>query len=137
LGEAVIGLEYTAPGDTAYRTFKVNPRYVSDAALHIHWSKSGDADESGKTVRFRVRYKHFDGQDDDVVGSAELIFNDTYDDAGTTSRIVYRTTPLALPGVIAGNYMGVAIDVVAAGTTLASNPVIVSADLAYVAKVLQ
>lgn len=131
LNEVVIGLEFALADDVAYRLIKVQRTHVEggNASLHVHWTKSGDNDESGKNVKWRLRWHEFDGATQDVnVTPNEAFLIDTYEDAGTTSRIVYRTSSVDV--VLTPNYyLAIALDVDAAGTTLTSNPVCVSADL--------
>ena len=138
LGDALIGLEFSGPTDAAYRAFKISRSYTNDPKFHIHWTKSTDADESAKTVRWRIRYVVFNGSSQDVTAApVELTFDDVYDDDGTTSRIVYRSVSLAATGFTAGYYVGMVVDVVAGGTNLTGNPVLISADLTYDAYINQ
>lgn len=132
LGGSVLGLNYATVTDASYRVFKINPAYVGDASFHIHWTKSANPSEAGRVVRWRIRYTVFDGSSEDVgaVAAQELLFDDTYEDASTdATRIVHRTANVSAAGFMAGYYVGIRIDYVAANTTLLSSPVLVSADL--------
>ncbi len=134
---STMGLEYDNASDAAYRVMKIDYSFTgdgsgADASFHVHWTKAGNADESTKVVRWRISYTVFDGADDDInVSPTVLDLDDTYDDAGTTTRIVHRTANVAAPGFVAGQYLGVKLEYVAANTTLVSNPVVVSCDLLY------
>ena len=129
---SVMGLQYDQPAtDKAFRTMKIDECFVDNASFHIHWTKSGNGDELGSTVRWRVRYTIFDGEDEiALVTPTELLLNDTYEDDGTTTRITYRTADIPAPGLIAGYYIGACGDIDTAGTNL-SDPVLLSADLIY------
>lgn len=129
LDTVVLGLKFDLVTDVAYRILKIPNNFEGSPTFHVHWTKSSDADESGKTIRWRIRYTVFDGIDDEVSGSpTEAVLDDTYEDSGTTTRVVYRTADVEATGFQANYYCGIALDYVAAQTTLAS-PVVVSADL--------
>jgi hypothetical protein len=64
---------------------------VSAPAVHIHWTKTSDANEATKAVKWRVSYKVFSGGptaggagSDLTTADAVVEYEDTYDDAGTT-----------------------------------------------------
>lgn len=134
---AVVGsllvAQFTLNTDAAYRVFKIPSSFVSDPAFHVHWTKSSDADESTKEVRWRINYTVFDGNSVDVNVSPTVIdLDDTYDDAGTTTRIVHRTGNVVAVGFIANYYVGICVEAVTpAGTPIASEPALVSADLTF------
>jgi hypothetical protein len=133
----VMGLDYDNPTDAAYRIMKIDKTFVgdgsgADASFHVHWTKSGDADESGNTIRWRLSYTLFDGSSDDIVVAPTVVdFDDTYVDAGTTSKIVYRTPSVPATGLVPNYYMGIKLEYVPANTTLTSTPVCVSCDLLF------
>lgn len=130
----VMGLEYDNANDRAFRILKIDDNFVNDnATFHVHWTKSGDIDESGNGVRWRLSYTVFDGASDEValVTPTVIEWADTYIDSGTTSRIIYRTPDIAATGFVAGYYLGLVLEYVDSETTLTSNPVVVSADLLW------
>ena len=136
----VLGLHYDQPTDVAYRIIKVPNNLVVAgntaaveplASLHIHWTKSNDLAQSGATVRWRISYTVFNGYDDDVsVAPTVIDFDDTYDDAGTTTHIVHRTGNVDLVGLVPGYYIGFQLEYVTANTTLV-DPVCISADMLW------
>jgi len=127
----VMGLHFDLATESAYRVFKIPTAFTgADASFHIHWTKSANSNEAGKTVRWRLSYKVFDGRTQDITAAPTVLtFDDTYDDTGTTTRIVYRTSDVAAVGFTAGYYVGVMLEYVAANTTLVGGPVAVSVDL--------
>jgi hypothetical protein len=138
----VIGLHYDTPAtDTGHRIFKVQRNLVyqdvdiaTHTSFHIHWTKAVDTDQSGATVRWVIEYTVFDGRDDDIatpVISNTVNIDDTYDDAGTTSRIVHRSANVEVTDFIPDYYVGVKITNDAANTTLSGGPVLISADLLW------
>jgi hypothetical protein len=140
---SVVGLNYNNAADLAYRVLKIPnnlvvagnpPAVVPRADFHIHWTKSADTDMSGATIRWQLRYTVFNGISDEIalVGSTLVEWDDTYDDAGTTTRIVHRTANSAdvSADLIPGNYIGVSVGFDTGNTTLA-NPVVISADLLW------
>jgi hypothetical protein len=134
---STMGLQYNDPSDAAFRVLKIDYSFTgdgtgTDASFHVHWTKASDADESGNVVRWRLSYTVFDGIGDDInVAPTVLDMDDTYIDAGTTTRTVYRTANVAAPGFIKGQYLGIKLEYVSGDTTLVSDPVVVSCDLLY------
>ena len=130
--------EFTVNTDSSYRFFKIPGNYVEGAAFHIHWTKEsgigGDGDESGNGVRWRLSYTVTPGNNADInVAPTVVELDDTYDDAGTTTRIVYRTPNVAAPGFVANYYVGVCIEAVTPdGSALGCEPALVTADLTYI-----
>ena len=120
-------------GDIAHRTFKINSRYVGNPSVHLHWTKSTDAVETGRAVRWRVTFLAVDGHNQNALATPGVVeIEDTYDDSGTTSRIIYRTPNLPLTGVVADYYLAIQIERVApVGTPLSASPLLISADLRY------
>jgi hypothetical protein len=128
----VNGLAFDA-GQRVYRNFKIPPTYINSPSFHVHWSKNGNTDQSGRDVLWRIRYHVFNGSSDEVVSAPvhEVDILDTYQDSGTTSRVIYRTEDSPLDGFVAGYYVGMSVEYVAASTTLTVPPVLVSVDLIY------
>ena len=127
----LVALHYKKDNDKVYGYSKIPTSYVSDASFHIHWTKNVDTNQAGATVRWEIKYNVFDGSSQDVnVGPTNtLILDDTYDDSGTTSRVVYRTPNAAATGFVAGYYVSYEVGFDPANTTLSSRPSIVSCDL--------
>lgn len=131
----VIGLSF-ATGNVAHRIFKIPKHYTDSAAFHAHWTKSSDvANEQGNTVRWRVEYTVWPGNNGPLVGGGadeySINLDDTYEDASIgTGRIAYRTPSVAAEGFIAGYYVGVKVDV-DFGSTTVTDPTLVSVDLTF------
>jgi hypothetical protein len=129
--------EYTVNTDTAYRIFKVPGNYVTGAAFHIHWTKEssagGDGDQSGNAVRWRISYTVSPGSGADInVAPTVIEVEDTYDDAGTTTRIMHRTADMDAPGFIQNYYVTVCVEAITpVGAALTCEPALVTADLTY------
>lgn len=130
LGTLIV-LHYKKDDDKLYGYCKIPTSYVSDATFHVHWTKHGDTNEAGATVRWVVRYTVFNGtsQDVNVAPTGTLTLDDTYDDAGLTTRIVYRTPDVSAPGFVAGWYVAFEVGFDPANTTLVERPAIVSCDI--------
>lgn len=144
LGNSVIGLHFDNTTDRAYRLMKIDTTFVvggdgpagdgSNASFHIHWTKAVDTDQSGATVRWRLTYTIFDGNSDEITAGGTQGFiewDDTYDDAGTTTRIVYRTGNEPVAGFVPGYYVGMCLEYIPASTTLVGGPVVISTDLLF------
>lgn len=129
-------LAFTVGVDVAYRQYKVPPNYAASAALHIHWTKTADAAENGKVVRWRVTYVAYASSSttagDLLASSTVAEVEDTYDDDGTTSRLVYRTPDIVMVGVTAGYYVALKVEAVApSGAPLAAEPGLLSVDFTF------
>lgn len=130
LGSTVIGMHFDSVNDKAYRIIKIPSNFVGDASFHIHWSKNVNSNEAGKTVRWRLTYNVFNAINQNVTTGDQVIeWDDTYDDSGTTTRIIYRTNNTPAVGFVPGYYVGVKLEYVPAFTTLTDGPVLVSGDL--------
>lgn len=121
-------LHWTKNDGVAYNQFKVANTYVSAPSFHLHWTKNVDTDQSGRTVRWQLRYTVFNGssQDINVPPTGTILWDETYADSGTTSRIVYRTPNASALGIYPGAYVGLELSYVPASTTLDGRPVLVS-----------
>lgn len=111
---SILVANYTLNTDTAYRLFKIPSSYVDNAAFHIHWTKEagagGDGDQSFNSVRWRISYIVFPGSGADVnVAPTVLDLDDTYEDDGTTTRVMYRTADAPASGFIPNYYVGVCV----------------------------
>lgn len=130
---ATLGFVYTPNTHEGYRTFKISSKYYGNPTFHVHWTKSTDANEQGKAVRWRISYTLTNGRDQDVNITPEVLeFEDTYDDDGTTTRIVHRTEPKTPVGFAPESYLSMKIEAITpVGTPLTADPVLVSCDLRY------
>lgn len=126
-----MGLHFQKDDDLIYTVNKIQTSYVSDPSFHVHWTKSSDTNQSGRTVRWVLNYTVFNGNSHNinVAPTGTAIWNSTYNDAGTTNRIVYRTINVAAVGFVAGSYVSVALGFDPAGTTLTNRPVVISVDM--------
>lgn len=129
-------LEFTVNNDVAYQVRKVNGTFYDNPSVHIHWTKTTDANEQNKKVRWHVEYVSFassvgapgDGTETPHVAEVE----DTYLDAGTTTRMIHETTSIPLVGVVAGHYLSLVISAVTpVGTPMVSPPGLFALDLVY------
>lgn len=129
----LVVLEFTLDTDDAFRVIRIPSAFRGNATAHIHWTKSQSTDQSGKTVRWQLDYLVIDGRTQDGAASPQtVVFDATYDDAGTTTRIVYRTDDVPLSGLVAGQYLLVKVTAVTppAGTPLVE-PAMMTVDLLY------
>lgn len=128
---ALLLQSYTVNLDAAWRQFKVPIGYLSDASIHVHWSKTGNGNESGKTVRWKISYSVFNGENEDGAGTPTVItIDDTYLDSGTTTRIIYQTESVALVGFTPDDYVSMKIEAITpAGVPMASEPGLFALDL--------
>lgn len=131
--QSTLTAQFTLNTDKAYREFKIPSSYVDTPEFHIHWTKSGDADESTKEVLWRISYNIYPGNGNDInVAPATIDLADTYDDAGTTTRVLHRTANAAAAGFVAGYYIGLCVEAVTpAGTPMVSEPALISVDLTF------
>lgn len=129
-----LGAVYTPNVHEGYRTFKLSPKFAGNATFHIHWTKSTDANENGKAVRWRISYTVTDGTSQDINIAPQVIeLEDVYDDGGTTTRIVHRTanTP-DLVGAQPSYYLALKVEAITPnGTPLTADPVLISCDFRY------
>ncbi|GAI57665.1 unnamed protein product, partial [marine sediment metagenome] len=66
---------------------------ATDLNISLFWTRSSTgSDESGKTVKWEVKYLPINGIDENCnTGESTLSVQDTYDSASTTDQIVYAT----------------------------------------------
>lgn len=139
IGDTIVA-EFTLNTDSAYRIFKIPSSYVSGAAFHVHWTKQsgtgGNGNQFGKSVRWRITYKVFQSSvstaGDISTAGTVLNLDDTYDDAGSTTRLVHRTADANATGFVAGYYLGVKLEAVTpTGTPMTCEPALISMDLTF------
>lgn len=130
---SILLLAFTPNVDAAWRQVKIPSNYTANPALHLHWTKTSDANEQGKFARWRISYALFNGISQNInVAPTVVEYEAAYADNGTTSRIVYRSSDIPLTGVTAGYYMGLKIEAITAqGTPMASEPALFSVDIMY------
>ena len=111
-------------------SFKIDNDFIGSPSFHVHWTKGDDTNQSGNTVRWQIDYHVFNGRDQDISNGSitTLIVDDTYDDAGSTTRVVHRTQNIDASNFTAGYYVGLAIKVVPGSTTVV-NPTLITVDL--------
>ena len=132
IGSTIVA-KFTVNSDIAYRLFKIPTWFTGNAAFHVHWTKSNNANESTHNVRWQIVYTVSPGNGSDInVAGTTLNLDDTYDDNGTTTRIMYRTSDVSATGFVAGYYVAMSIQAVTpTGTALGAAPYLVSVDLTY------
>lgn len=123
-------LHYTGDNEKAYAYAKIQSSYSSGASFHVHWTKNVDTDQSGATVRWVLNYTVFNGTSQDISSSTgQIIWDDVYEDSGTTSRIVYRTENQLATGFVSNYYVSLELGFDPANTTLSGRPVVISCDI--------
>jgi hypothetical protein len=123
-------LHYTDDAQKAYAYAKIQSSYFSNASFHVHWTKNVDTNQSDATVRWVLDYTVFDGESQSISSpTGQIIWDDVYEDSGTTSRIVYRTENQLAPEFVSKYYVSMALGFDPANTTLSGRPVVVSCDI--------
>jgi len=129
--------EYTVNTDTAYRIFKIPGNYIEGASFHVHWTKEsgagGDGNQDGNAVRWRISYTVSPGNGADINAAPTVLeVEDTYDDSGTTTRIMHRTANMAASGFIPNYYVAMCVEAITpVGGALTCEPALVTADLTF------
>lgn len=133
----LVYMEFNQTTDIAFYLWKIGREFKDTAAIHIHWTKTQDINESGHTARWRIDYTAYTSTPS-TAGNAAVtgVFVDTGDlvyvggDANT-DRLVYRTPDLPIVAT-GGQYVAVKISSPApsAGISVTS-PGLVSCDLTY------
>lgn len=127
-----VSFDLAAGTQAIYRTIKIHRAFVGSPVFHLHWTKSDDVDRSGESVRWVVTYKAFNGISEDAAGSPSVIeINDTYDDSGTTARVVYRTPNTSMLGLMALGYLAVKVEKGTPGGSAMASPGLVLLDFTY------
>lgn len=131
---ALAYLTFTVDTDAAYRLYKIPNGFKSAPTAHVHWTKNQDTDQSTKEVRWRLTYNVFNGHSEDGAdgGVVSVNLDDVYDDAGTTSRIVYCTEDVPLVGIVADYYLTMKIEAITPAGVALVEPGLVSLDLKYI-----
>lgn len=133
---SILTAQMTLNTDAVYRVFKIPLHFRGNPQFHVHWTKSGDADESGKVARWEIACTIFEGndQDDVAVIGATLELEDTYEDNGTTTRHIYRTADAPCTETwVPGWYVGIRVRAITpVGTPMASEPALVGVDLSII-----
>ena len=126
----VLGDVYTVGNDDGFVAYKIPSNYAGNAKVHVHWTKSTDAVETGKLVKWKVSWLAADSGDDlNVAGSNDFLV-DAYTDGGTTTRIAHETSELDIDGFAPGEYVYLKIEAVDPGAgALSQPPVLISLDL--------
>lgn len=139
IGTTIV-IDFTVNSDSVYRIFKIPTSYSGNAAFHVHWTKEsgggGNGNHNGQNVRWRISYTVFESSttanDDINVAPSAILLDDTYTDAGTTTRLAMRTASVAATGFVAGYYLGIMIEAITpAAPALTCSPALISADLTF------
>lgn len=133
---SLIVLAFSLNNDAAWRQFKIDRNFASDPTVHIHWTKTGNANEVGKAVRWRVSYVVFQStvslEMDASVAPTVVEVEDTYKDSGTTTRPVHRTEDVPLTGFTSGWYVSMKVEAITpVGVALANPPGLFSLDIIF------
>lgn len=93
-------MAFTNETDSIHSLFKLPDHMISGTAqVKVQFTKNTDSDISEKNVYWRLDYTAFDAVDDAAGGAGmTVIFTSSYDDSGTTTRIVYSTPTHLLTG---------------------------------------
>lgn len=103
-------------------------------ANHVRWThKEKKFSDEGYANLKRTGFKQVNERKLRLRGFAsstgQIIWDDVYEDSGTTSRIVYRTENQVAPGFLPNYYVSMALGYDPANTTLSGRPVVVSCDI--------
>lgn len=94
-------LEFTVGTDKAYYKLHIPSNWVPGTPIkvHMHWTRSGvGGDESGKTVKWQLKYLVVDGRSENVnSGESTLAVQDTYDSSSLADQIVYESDDIIIP----------------------------------------
>lgn len=127
-------LVFTLGNSAAFKDVKFPVYYQGNASFHIHWTKSGTVNESGRFVRWRLQYTIFNGFSEDIdIPPTVVEVESEYLDSGTTSNILYRTPDLPIVGAAAGKYLAVRILAITpvGGPALIDDPALWSLDVTW------
>lgn len=132
----LVYMEFNHTTDVAFYLWKVGRDFKDTPALHVHWTKSQDVNESGNTVRWRIDYTAYTSS---VSTAGNAAVTGTFVDTGNltyaggdanTDRLVYRSPDMPIV-VTAGQYVAVKISSPVPGGVSVTNPGLVSVDLTY------
>ena len=127
--------EYTVATDIAFASCRIAENYKSGGEFFVHWTKSQDTDQSTKTVKWQLTYVVYDGEAEDGAAAGTVVSDqDTYDDAGTTTRIVNQSGGMAIVGLAAGKLISFKIEAIVPTGTALVEPALVSLGIRYTAK---
>jgi len=119
--------------DRGFKIIKIPSSYVSSGSFHIHWTKSGNSNQSGRNARWRVVYSVYDGKTENPNAVTQSIeFEQTYLASDTTERIVYRTVDTYTSGFQPNYYLAMYIEAISpTGSALTDPPALVGIDMLY------
>lgn len=124
---------FTVNSDDLFGRLRFPDNFVGTPAVHVHWSKTTDADQAGNSVRWRFSYTVH--SDDGAIANGSPIvvdLDDTYDASDTTERRIYRTADAPLVGITAGSYMSAKLEAVTpGGSALTVDPGIFGVDVTF------
>jgi hypothetical protein len=128
---------FTVDQDQAHKVIKIPLNFISDAAVHLHWTKSQDTDQSGNKVKWQVSYTVYDGFSEAIDGAGTVVsFEDTYEDAGADVHVVYRTDNLPInSGIARGQYVAFKIEAITPSSNTLAEPALISMDFTYLGRI--
>jgi len=132
-------LEFTVDTDKAYYKIHVPDDWVpgTDILIYIHWTRSSTgSDESGKTVKWQVKYLAVNGVSENVnSGESTLSVQDTYDSSSTTDQIAYKTDAFTIPAaaIAAGDCITLELMAITPTGTALSEPACVGFSIEWTA----
>lgn len=128
---------FTVDSDQAHKVIKIPLNFISNAAVHLHWTKSQDTDQSGNKVLWQVSYTAYNGYTDAVDGSGTVVsFEDTYEDSGADTHVVYRTDDLPInSGISRGQYVAFKIEAITPSSNTLAEPALISMDFTYLGRI--
>lgn len=123
--------------DRGYKIVKIPSDYIDGGSFHVHWTKSGNANESGRSAKWRIVYAVYDGKSQSPDGLTQsVVFEQPYLDTGTTARVVYRTHDMAANGFQPGYYIAMYVEAISpTGSALQNSPALVAVDMLYKATI--
>lgn len=124
---------FTVDSDQAHKTIKIPLNFVDNPAVHLHWTKTQDTDQSGNRVKWQVSYTVYNGYDETIDGAGTVTsYEQEYVDNGADSHVVYRTINLPInTGITAGKYVAFKIEAIAPSSNTLAEPGLITMDFTY------
>ena len=132
-------LKFAVGTSKAYYKFHVPTDWVpgTDVLVHTHWTRSTTgSDESGKTVKWQMKYLVADGKTENVnAGEVALSVQDTYDSTSTTDQVVHQTDSVVIPAsaISSGDCIVIELMAITPTGTALSTPAIAALGATYTA----
>lgn len=131
-------LEFTVGTDKAYYKLHVPIDWAPGTGIkvHAHWTRSSTgADDSGKTVKWQMKYLAVDGRSENVnSGESTLSVQDTYDSSDVNDQIAYATDDVTIPAsaIAAGDCIVIELMAVAPTGTALSDPACAALGITFI-----